>query len=53
MSFDLNNIGTTYQRAMVNMFHDMIHECNEVYVDDILAKSIAKDDHILDSRKIS
>uniref|UniRef100_A0A2N9F3J1 RNase H type-1 domain-containing protein n=1 Tax=Fagus sylvatica TaxID=28930 RepID=A0A2N9F3J1_FAGSY len=29
----------TYQRAMVTLFHDMIHHEIEVYVDDMIAKS--------------
>jgi len=29
----------TYQRAMVIMFHDMVHKEIEVYVDNMIAKS--------------
>ena len=39
MPFGLKNAGATYQRAMVILFHDMMHQEVEVYVDDILAKS--------------
>ena len=39
MSFWLKNAETTYQRAMVKLFHDMMHKEIEVYVDDIIAKS--------------
>ena len=39
MPFRLKNAVTTYQRAMMAIFHDMIHIDMEVYVDDILAKS--------------
>ena len=39
MPFSLKNIGATYQRAMVILFHDMIHHEIEVYVDDMIAKS--------------
>jgi hypothetical protein len=39
MSFGLKNAGATYQRAMVTLFHDIMHREVEVYVDDILAKS--------------
>jgi len=33
----LKNVRATYQRAMVILFHDMMHREIEVYVDDILA----------------
>ena len=36
MAFGLKNVGSTYQRAMVAFFHDMIHHEIEVYVDDII-----------------
>ena len=36
MSFGLKNAGATYQRAMVALFHDMMHKEIEVYVDDML-----------------
>ena len=39
MHFGLKNTGATYQRAMVTLFHDMIHKEIEVYVDDMIAKS--------------
>jgi hypothetical protein len=39
MPFGLKNAGATYQRAMVTLFHNMMHREVEVYVDDILAKS--------------
>ena len=39
MPFGLKNVGTTYQRAMVTLFHDMMHKEIEVYVDDLIAKS--------------
>ena len=39
MPFGLKNAGATYQRAMVTLFHDMMHKKIEVYVDDMIAKS--------------
>jgi len=39
MPFGLKNAGVTYQRAMVTLFHDMMHKEIEVYVDDMIAKS--------------
>ena len=35
----LKNVGETYQRAMVTLFHDIIHKEVEVYVDDMIVKS--------------
>ena len=52
MSFGLKNAGATYQRAMVTLFHDMIHKEIEVYVDDIIAKSKKEDDHVAVLRKL-
>ena len=45
MSLGLKNAGATYQRAMVILFHDMIHHEIEVYVDDMIAKSHTTQDH--------
>ncbi|CAI9771376.1 unnamed protein product [Fraxinus pennsylvanica] len=45
ISFGLKNAGATYQRAMNLTFHDMIDKFVEVYVDDIVVKSIKEDDH--------
>uniref|UniRef100_A0A2N9FGR7 Integrase catalytic domain-containing protein n=1 Tax=Fagus sylvatica TaxID=28930 RepID=A0A2N9FGR7_FAGSY len=46
------NAGATYQRAMVTLFHDMIHHEIEVYVDDMIAKSRTAQDHLTDLRKL-
>ncbi|KAG8498572.1 hypothetical protein CXB51_004858 [Gossypium anomalum] len=46
MPFGLKNAGATYQRAMVNLFHDMMHKDIEVYVDDMIAKSRTEKEHI-------
>ena len=48
MPFGLKNVGATYQRAMIAMFHDFIYKIVEVYVDDILIKSKNKEDHVQD-----
>ncbi|RDY05865.1 Retrovirus-related Pol polyprotein from transposon 17.6, partial [Mucuna pruriens] len=45
MPFGLKNAGATYQRAMVTLFHDMMHKEVEVYVDDIIAKSRTRNQH--------
>ena len=39
MPFELKNAGATYQRAMTAIFHDMMHQELEDYVDDIVVKS--------------
>ena len=52
MPFGLKNIGATYQRAMVTLFHDMMHKKIEAYVDDMIAKSQGEDDHVVNLRKL-
>jgi hypothetical protein len=52
MPFGLKNAGATYQRAMVTLFHDMIHKEIEVYVDDMIAKSKNEEDHVQVLRKL-
>ena len=52
MPFGLKNAGVTYQRAMVTLFHDMMHKEIEVYGDDMIAKSHAPRDHLIDLRKL-
>jgi hypothetical protein len=52
MPFGLKNAGATYQRAMVIIFHDMIHNEMEVYVDDLVVKSKEDEDHINVLRKV-
>ena len=45
MPFGLKNADATYQRAMMVIFHDMIHIDIEVYVNDILVKSRTHAEH--------
>nr|XP_027095990.1 uncharacterized protein LOC113715885 [Coffea arabica] len=52
MPFGLKNAGATYQRTMTTLFHDMIHQEMEVYVDDIIIKSRKTKDHLIDLRKL-
>jgi len=52
MSFGLKNAGATYQRAMVTLFHDMMHKEIEVYVDDMIAKSRMEEEHLVNLRKL-
>lgn len=46
MPFGLKNAGATYQRAMVTLFHDLMHKEIEVYVDDMIAKSRPGEKHV-------
>lgn len=48
MLFDLNNAGTTYRRAMIALFHDMMLKEMEVYIDDMIAKSKTEEAHLVD-----
>ena len=50
--FGLKNAGATYQRAMVTLFHDMIHKEVAVYVDDMISKSHTEEDHITHLQKL-
>lgn len=52
MPFGLKNAGSTYQRAMTTLFHDMMHREIEVYVDDMIAKSLDAESHIVNLRKL-
>ena len=52
MSFGLKNARATFQRAMVALFHDMMHKKIEVYVDDMIAKSRTKEEHLVNLRKL-
>ena len=45
MPFGLKNAGTTYQRVMTAIFHDMMHQKLEDYVNDIVVKSRRREEH--------
>jgi hypothetical protein len=51
MSFGLKNAGATYQRLVNKMFEKQICRNVEVYVDDMLVKSVQASDHISDLRE--
>ena len=53
MTFGLKNTGATYQRAMNFMFHDLIDHLVEIYIDDLMVKSKAIEDHVRDLREVS
>ena len=48
MSFGLKNAGATYQRLMNKMFTHQLRRNVQVYVDDMLMKSVRENDHLSD-----
>lgn len=52
MPFGLKNTGASYQRAMTAIFHNMLHEFHEDYVNDIIAKSLEAIQQVDDLRKV-
>ncbi|KAL5565596.1 hypothetical protein UlMin_028760 [Ulmus minor] len=46
MPFGLKNAGATYQRLVNKMFKDQIGKTMEVYVEDMLVKSLKTEEHI-------
>ena len=46
MPFGLKNAGSTFQRMATMIFHDMIHQEVEVYVDDMIVKSRTPEGHL-------
>jgi hypothetical protein len=46
MTFGLNNAGATYQRAMNLIFHDLLGVSMEVYIDDMVVKSVGFEEHM-------
>ena len=46
MPFGLKNAGATYQRLMNKMFVHQVGRNVQVYVDDMLVKSLHEDDHL-------
>jgi hypothetical protein len=52
MTFGLKNAGTTYQRAMNYIFHNLIGKLVEIYIDDIMVKSASVEGHLGDVRRV-
>jgi hypothetical protein len=48
MTFGLNNAGATYQRAMNLIFHDLLRVLMEVYIDNVVVKSVGSKEHMTD-----
>jgi hypothetical protein len=51
MTFCLKNVGATYQRVINLIFHVLLGNIVEVYIDDIVVKSIAFYSHLANLRK--
>jgi hypothetical protein len=51
MTFGLKNVGATYKRAMNYIFHELISKIVEIYIDDIVIKSLNHESHLADVRK--
>nr|KYP54649.1 Retrovirus-related Pol polyprotein from transposon 297 family [Cajanus cajan] len=52
MPFGLKNAGATYQRLMDKVFHHQIGRNMEVYVDDMVVKTISATDHASDLAEV-
>jgi hypothetical protein len=48
MTFGVKNVGATYQRAMNLIFHDLLRVLMEVYMDDVVVKSLGFKEHMTD-----
>jgi hypothetical protein len=48
MTFGLKNAGAMYQRAMNLIFHDLFRVLMEVYIDDVVVKSVSFKEHMTD-----
>ena len=48
MLFGLKNVGATYQRMMRQLFEKLLGKTMEVYIDDMLVKSISYEKHMGD-----
>jgi hypothetical protein len=51
MTFGLKNASATYQRAMNYIFHELIGKIVEIYIDDVVIKSLNHDSHLKDVRR--
>jgi hypothetical protein len=51
MTFVWKNAGATYQRAMNYIFHELIGKIVEIYIDDVVIKSLNHDSHLKDVKK--
>uniref|UniRef100_A0A2N9F868 RNase H type-1 domain-containing protein n=1 Tax=Fagus sylvatica TaxID=28930 RepID=A0A2N9F868_FAGSY len=52
MPFGLKNAGATYQRMVTKMFSELLGKTVEVYIDDMVVKSVKGTDHVGDLREV-
>jgi hypothetical protein len=52
MIFGLKNAGAMYQCAMNYIFHDLIGKLLEIYIDDVVVKSVSVEGHLVDLRQV-
>jgi hypothetical protein len=52
MTFELKNAGATYQRAMNYIYHDLIGKLVEIYIDNVVVKSISTGGHLRDLHQV-
>jgi hypothetical protein len=52
MTFGLKNTGTTYQRSMNYIFHNLIGKLVEIYINDVMVKSASVEGHLGDVRQV-
>jgi hypothetical protein len=52
MPFRLKNVRSTYQRMITKMFIEQIGKIVEVYIDDMVVRSIYEEDHHRDLRTV-
>jgi hypothetical protein len=51
MTFGLKNAGATYQRAMTYIFHELIGKIVEIYIHDVVIKSLNHESHLQDVKR--
>jgi hypothetical protein len=52
MPFGLKNAGATYQRMVTKMFSELLGKTVEVYIDDMVVKSIRCSGHVEDLKQV-
>jgi hypothetical protein len=52
MTFGLKNAGATYQRTMNYIFHDLVGKLVEIYIDNVMVKSVLFEGHLGDLRQV-
>lgn len=52
MPFSLKNANDSHQRAITNIFENLLHDAIECYVDDLVVKTKLQYDHIQDLDKV-